>query len=109
MGDDVLVEYVGEMSISTRRWSLPGGVTGLAVDGATDTVVAWAQHSRALVMTRLEKTTTAMEAGKEYPSVSTLYASGASKVPEDVRIGRAIFHHAGSHSLSADGRACASC
>ncbi len=102
MGDDVLIEYLTDkpmpMSIAMKKRPLPGGVTGLAIDGATDTAVAWAQHSRKLVFVRLTD-----------DAETRVAASGATRLTPEEQEGRRIFHAASDHRLSADGRACASC
>lgn len=111
MGDDVLIEYLGDkpvpMSLALKKRALPGGVTGLAIDAETDTAVAWAQHSRQLVFVKLVDGPTTEE--QDRSAAFVVPASGVSRLTEEAQLGRRIFHGAGDLRLSADGRPCASC
>jgi hypothetical protein len=111
MGDETLVEFLTRSPTAQlfgqRRRELPGGVTGLAYDAASDAAIAWAQDTRQLLILSLAEPPKSTEL--ERAERVEIDASGASLLDAEVRFGRRIFHGAGDLRLSADGRACASC
>ncbi|MCC6646603.1 MAG: c-type cytochrome [Polyangiaceae bacterium] len=85
-----------------RRWKVPAGPAGVAIDEATGTLVVASQFDRQLTILPLGEAAT----GGRQIALSRL--SGPSVSPE-VALGRALFHRTGDPMISSDGRACASC
>ena len=107
MGTDALVELdprgVDPARLERRRWSVPAGPTGLAVDDRRGQAVVWSQFDRQLsvIDMRAESTKAAVEvlsAPKAKTKLTKLEARG-----------RELFHKTDDPRISSDGRACASC
>lgn len=85
-----------------RRWKVPAGPTGLALDRATKTLVVLSQFDRQVTILSLDGD------AKEGRQLALSRMPGASVSP-DIALGRALFHKTGDAMISQDGRACASC
>ncbi len=83
-----------------RRWKVPAGPVGVAVDHDHGRVVAWSQFDREVAFVAI-----AGDAPVERLSV----ARRAAGITANVALGRRLFHQMGDVRISADGRACASC
>jgi len=105
LGTDTLVELdsrsIDPMRFERRRWRLPSGPTGLAVDGKNERVVVWSQFDRALSLVSLER--------KDAPIVVHASAPVKAKLNLAESLGRKLFHRTHDPRISSDGRACASC
>jgi hypothetical protein len=114
-GIDALVELdarsLDPVSLMRRRFRVPAGPTGVAVDAAHGRAVVWSQFARALGIVDL---------GAAPPrGESTVAAAAVLRVPAARRAegrltaqqerGRVLFHGTDDPRLSRDGRACASC
>jgi DNA-binding beta-propeller fold protein YncE len=86
----------------TRRWQVPAGPTGVAIDGAGARAVVWSQFDRAVSVIPLDGATTTVA------SIPLSRTAGSELSPE-IALGRRLFHLAGDPRISRDGRACASC
>ena len=106
LGADAVVEYdaaaANPRGVEKRRWSLPAGPTGVAVDQLGQRLVVWSQFDQSLSVVQLSG-----DASK----ASTLALSRKAKTASegDVALGRKLFHAVGNQGIAQDGRACASC
>lgn len=107
MGTDALVELdprgIDPARLERRRWSVPAGPTGLAVDEERAQAVVWSQFDRQLsvIDMRSASTKTAVEV-LSAPKAKTKLTKLEAK-------GRELFHKTDDSRISRDGRACASC
>jgi hypothetical protein len=94
----------------THRWSVAGGPSGVAIDGAKKRLVVWSQFERTLSRVPMAGATLVDEKTQPPPPVGTVaLAPGAHPLPLGFALGRALFHTVGDERISHDGRACASC
>jgi mono/diheme cytochrome c family protein len=104
LGIDSVVELdaraVDPARVERRRWNVPPGPTGLALDGA-DRAVVWSQFARRLTVLDLSD----RESAVSIPAP----AAAKSQLPPRLARGRALFHLTGDRRIAVDGRACASC
>jgi DNA-binding beta-propeller fold protein YncE len=111
MGVDALVEYDAAAAdphrAEVRRWSVPAGPTGLAIDAQARRAVVWSQFDRALAVVPL---TSPDVAGATAERVATAKFPTTADSPEaaELALGRKLFHTSDAR-ISSDGRACASC
>ncbi len=107
LGVDALLELdprgVDPSRLETRRFRVPAGPTGVAVDAGGERAVVWSQFDRALAVIDLAasegKPTVLIQAG----------AAAPSRLPVAQAWGRKLFHVTDDPRVSGDGRACASC
>ncbi len=104
LGEDVVVELdargVDPSRLPVRRFRVPPGPVGVAVDDARSRAVVWSQFAGAVSVLELGAT----------PTVTSVVLG--DKVPLDVAEiaqGRELFHLVQDKRVSADGLACASC
>ncbi len=106
LGVDTLVELdtrgADPSRLERRRWSLPAGPTGVAVDDANGRVVVWSQFDAKLSIVDVSSPKKG-----EVISVAVDY----DPAPEVAAIarGRQIYHTTDDLRISNDGVACASC
>ena len=107
LGIDAVVEYDAVSAdprvAEKRRWNVPAGPTGIAVDATGRRAVVWSQFDQVVSVLSLDGDT----AGK--PTLVALSRKAKSATEGDIALGRRMFHAAGDERISADGRACASC
>jgi len=105
LGVDALLELdvrgVDPMRLERRRFHVPAGPTGVALDDHATRAVVWSQFDRALAMVSLE--------GEAEPVVMRAGAVALAKLSPAEAIGRKLFHRTDDPRVSGDGRACASC
>jgi hypothetical protein len=113
VGNDVLVELdargTDPMRFERRRWSVPSGPFGLALDAKADRAVVWSQFDRKVSVIGLGDQRVATEiAMRDFDAA--LHPAGAKHAlaPEH-DLGRRLFHRTDDARISGDGRACASC
>lgn len=104
LGNDALVEMDGRgvdpTRLERRRWLLPKGPTGVAIDDDGQRAVVWSQFDRALSIVSLE----------DKALIDRIWAErGAKSLPDELAKGRILFHQTDDSRISRDGRACASC
>jgi hypothetical protein len=113
-GIDALVELdarsMDPVSLERRRFRIPAGPTGVAVDGARRAVV-WSQFAHELAVIDLAA---AAPRGESAPIASAVLRVPAARRAEgrltaQEERGRALFHATDDPRISRDGRACASC
>jgi mono/diheme cytochrome c family protein len=93
----------------SRRFSVPAGPVGLAVDPATRTLVVWSQMARVLTVIALDERRSAKGSPVAGRSVELPWVGEAPPLDAEVARGRALFHSTGDTRIARDGRACASC
>jgi DNA-binding beta-propeller fold protein YncE len=105
-GIDALVELDGRSldppALERRRFRVPAGPSGVAVDAAGDRAIVWSQFAREVAVVDLA----ASPADVIRIPVARRQASRLGPAEER---GRAIFHATDDPRISRDGRACASC
>lgn len=113
-GDEMLVACLGidalvvlearardPMSAEVRRYKLPEGPTGVAVDAAKRRAVVYAQFEHALAVVALDAT--------QAPTVIAQGPSQPGWPDKALARGRVLFHKTSDPRISADGRSCAGC
>jgi cytochrome c553 len=105
LGSDAVVELDGRgvdpSRLERRRWSVPGGPTGIAVDDGAGRAVVWSQFTSKLSVVPLLGSAPVKTIDVAFTPTSTMTA-------EQLK-GRALFHSTKDARISRDGRACASC
>jgi len=105
LGSDTVVELDARglrmSKLEHRRWSVPQGPTGIAVDQERSRAVVWSQFGAALSTIALG------DEGK----VASVAVPPRNEHTLSIKLarGRTLFHTVGDARLSKDGRACASC
>ncbi len=110
LGIDAVVAYDGASTrprqAERRRFAVPEGPTGIAIDSATSRAFVWSQFARALSVVDLKSESA--EGGNVQSAALPRHRQAVAD-DEVVALGRRLFHAAGDERLSGDGRACASC
>jgi mono/diheme cytochrome c family protein len=105
LGIDAVVELDGRAldpsRSELRRWSVPSGPTGLAVDPDGERVVTWSQFDRALSVVSLTD--------GARPAILSLSRRAGSGPAGAVALGRVLYHRTGDKRISVEGMSCASC
>jgi DNA-binding beta-propeller fold protein YncE len=106
LGIDALVEYdargVDPARNETRRWAVPAGPTGVAIDAAGGLAVVWSQFDRALSLVKLT--------GEAEPVMQMpLSRKAGFGLTGEAALGRVLYHKSGDGRVSQEGLACASC
>lgn len=126
LGDDVLLELdarsMSPIDIERRRFRVPSGPTGVALDPAKDRAIVWSQFARELAIVDLSKplatrpvTTDKRKLAVYAPAADTtalrvpLARKRDSRATPAFARGRELFHATFDPRVSRDGRACASC
>ncbi len=106
VGTGVLVELdvrgTDPGRLERRRWKVPGGPMGVAVDDENALAVVWSQFDRQLAVVDLAAAGGAIDVISAPQAVDT-------RVSATVAWGRKLFHATDDKRISRDGRACASC
>jgi DNA-binding beta-propeller fold protein YncE len=93
-----------------RRWSVPAGPSGIALDGDKQRAVVWSQFERTLSVLPLQGPELVDEKTSPPPAVRQIVLAPTPRQPPMAfALGRALFHAVGDERISHDGRACASC
>jgi DNA-binding beta-propeller fold protein YncE len=104
LGNDALVELdarsVDPARAELRRWSVPTGPVGVAIDSI---------HQQAVVFSQFDHKVSLVPLARTGPVTLVALARRPGRVSADFERGRELFHLANSPSVSGDGRACASC
>jgi DNA-binding beta-propeller fold protein YncE len=104
LGNDALVELDGRSvdpaRSELRRWSVPAGPVGVAIDSI---------HQQAVVFSQFEHKLSFVPLSRPGPVSLISLARRPGRVSVDLERGRELFHLANSPLVSGDGRACASC
>lgn len=107
LGVDSLVELdtrgADPMRLERRRWHVPTGPTGVAIDDAKERAVVWSQFEGKLSVIDLR--------GKADDAAVKIVKVHYEPTPEAAAIaaGRTLFHLTDDRRVSNDGVACASC
>ncbi|RYE88025.1 MAG: c-type cytochrome, partial [Myxococcales bacterium] len=106
LGADAVIEYdaaaANPRSAEKRRWSLPAGPTGVAVDQLGQRLAVWSQFDQSLSIVQLSG-----DSGR--PVTLALSRKARSATEGDLALGRKLFHATGNMGIAQDGRSCASC
>ncbi len=104
VGNNALVELDARSSdpaqAELRRWGVPAGPVGVAIDSV---------HQQAVVFSQFEHKLSFVSLGHAGPVVLLALARRPGHVLPDFEKGRELFHLTNSPLVSSDGRACASC
>ncbi|MEZ4226113.1 MAG: c-type cytochrome [Polyangiaceae bacterium] len=115
LGVDSVIEYdsasVDPRRAERRRFSVPSGPMGIAVDSSQRRAVVLSEFDHAISVIDLNLAPPAKSGQLVASQVQQLALSrGAGNVTRgDVALGRRLFHSTGDPRISSDGRACASC
>lgn len=118
LGIDAVVELDARAqnpaSVERRRFHLPAGPTGVAVDAERRRAVVWSQFAHELSVLDLAAPIALNKGSKPAPeALPTIRVAAARKrgswVTAQIERGRALFHATDDGRISRDGRACASC
>ena len=108
-GTDTLVELdtrgFDPARLERRRWSVPSGPIGVAVDPAGSRAVVWSQFDREVAVIDLAASKSSAASLVRIP----VNRKAKSKVTPQIAWGRELFHKTDDNRISSDGRACASC
>ena len=111
LGLDAVVAYdafaASPARVEKRRWTVPAGPVGVAVDAKARRAIVWSQFDRAVTTIPLDDGELADDHAPA-PLARVALPSPRSASPAFV-LGRALFHAAGDVRVAKDGRACASC
>ncbi len=103
MGSDEVIELEGSrldpMAATVRRFSVPQGPTGLALDEQSGLLAVFSQFDTGLTLIDLKS-------GAMHAVALELPASGLAP---KVQLGREVFHRTNDGRITGDGIACASC
>jgi hypothetical protein len=106
LGIDAMLELdtrgADPIRLEKRRWTVPSGPTGVAIDDAGGRAVVWSQFDGRLSIINLQG-----DASRTPESVAVQY----EPVPEvaAIAMGRKLFHLTDDTRIANDGVACASC
>ena len=104
-GIDALVELdsrgLDPSRLELRRFPVPAGPTGVAIDDTNGVAVVWSQFDPGVTILKLD------DAKSAPVSVAVRYAPSASV--RQLAEGRKLFHHTDDPRIASDGIACASC
>jgi DNA-binding beta-propeller fold protein YncE len=105
LGIDAVVELdtrgLDPSRLELRRFAVPAGPTGVAIDDASGVAVVWSQFDPGVTIVKLDDSAPAPV------SVAVRYSPSASV--KQLAVGRKIFHHTDDPRIASDGVACASC
>jgi len=98
---------------------MPAGPTGLAIDPEAGRAVVFSSFAGQMTFVTLEapevvvpstkKRGKTPKAKKTVTEVVSVVLPGRQGLPEEIALGRGLFHSAGKRNIAIDGRACASC
>jgi len=113
LGVDQVIEF-DAMSADPRRaevkrWHVPAGPTGLALDPESHKLFVWSQFDRVLSMVETMRPQADVDDPDSGLVQLALSRPAGRAMRGDVALGRKLFHQVGNLEISADGRACASC
>ena len=105
LGSNTLVEFdsrgVDPARLERRRWQVPAGPTGVAIDDNEGHAVVWSQFDRMLSIITLTKGQVSRRV--RAPRLVKY------KLTSQQRRGRRLFHKTDDRRIARDGRACVSC
>jgi mono/diheme cytochrome c family protein len=112
LGIDSVVAYdamsADPVHAEKRRWRVPAGPSGIAVDGKGRRAVVWSQFDHAVAVIPLDGALE-QEEGKDDAAVARVDLEPEHELSVAVALGRSLFHSSGDQRIARDGRACASC
>ncbi|MBW2455629.1 MAG: cytochrome C peroxidase [Deltaproteobacteria bacterium] len=114
-GTDVVVAYDGRSpdpaGAEKRRWRVPAGPSGVAVDPFDHRAVVWSQFERTVTVIPLGGPELELSPGEGQRGLRHIELPPTAGRGLDVTLalGRALFHGTQDGRIAKDGRACASC
>lgn len=106
LGIDAVVELdtrgLDPARLERRRWTVPSGPTGIAIDDRAGRAVVWSQFDSQVSV--IDLTAASEDTAVKYARLTPLGATTA-----EFQLGRRIFHATDDRRISSDGTACASC
>lgn len=109
LGIDALLELdsrgIDPMRLERRRWSVPSGPTGVAIDGGGKRAVVWSQFDRELSVIKLDSE----DSSEGHVTRVATSRKAKSEITPEIAWGRRLFHRTDDPRIARDGRACASC
>jgi hypothetical protein len=114
-GTDVVIAYDAlspdPVGAEKRRWRVPAGPSGIAVDHFDHRAIVWSQFERTVSVIPLGGPELEERSGEGQRRVRHIEVPPAARRPVDVTLllGRALFHGTSDARIARDGRACASC
>jgi DNA-binding beta-propeller fold protein YncE len=113
LGTDTLTGYdaaaPSPVDAEIFRVRVAAGPTGVAVDPAKRRAVVWSQFERVLNVVPLPDTRGPLASSDPLVRRVAVGAVASAELPDEIALGRRLFHAAGDPRISRDGRACASC
>ncbi len=115
LGIDSVVEMMLSLDgmnyqpVSGRSWTVPAGPLGLAAFAERKAVVVFSQFDRKITVLDVSAQQSGPFARPEPAATSIALTPLVEARDATSEAGRRIFHAAGDHRISRDGRACASC
>lgn len=110
LGIDAVLELdargLDPMRLERRRWEVPSGPMGVALDSKAKKAVVWSQFDREVSVIDLEAK--AKKKGEDVQRIAMSRKAKSEMTPE-LAWGRKLFHKTDDERVSRDGRACASC
>jgi DNA-binding beta-propeller fold protein YncE/mono/diheme cytochrome c family protein len=107
LGIDAVVELdtrgLDPARLELRRWSVPSGPTGVAIDDRGSRAVVWSQFDGKVSFIDLSDGATQ----KDVKLAKVAYAPTPERA--ELAVGRKLFHMTDDKRISSDGTACASC
>ncbi len=113
-GIDSVVSYdamsADPVHAEKRRWRVPAGPSGIAIDAKGRRAVVWSQFDHALAIIPLDGGLE-QEEGKDDDAVARVEIDSdpERQISVAAALGRSLFHSTGDTRIAKDGRACASC
>lgn len=112
LGIDAVLELdargLDPMRLERRRWAVPSGPMGVALDAKANKAVVWSQFDREVAVIDLDAKAKAKDADKDVQKIA-LSRKAKSDMTAELSWGRKLFHKTDDDRISRDGRACASC
>jgi hypothetical protein len=116
LGVDKVMEYDASASAPTgafrRRFDVPAGPTGIAIEQESRRAVVWSAFDRVLSTIALGDANAKLDP-KAKPVAADVVkiqvAPARAPLAEGAALGRRLFHKGGEAKIAKDGRACASC
>jgi mono/diheme cytochrome c family protein/DNA-binding beta-propeller fold protein YncE len=104
LGEDAVIEldgaHVSPMTAERRRWSVPSGPVGIAIDDAHDRAVVWSQYAHTL---------TTLVTRPAAPAIVRTVVLDTTPLPPPLARGRELFAAVSDRRISGTGQACESC
>lgn len=114
LGIDSLIAYdaaaASPARAEMRRWKLPSGPDGIAIDAKRRQALVWSEFERTVSVVPLDHTGPVDDKTHPVKIARVALPADPSREPSlELRLGRELFYASNDRRISKDGRACASC